>query len=133
MKLKTFIAMGLLSMFSLGSCNAQQKDNTAKKELHYTMNESAPKNYYLLTMSSNGCNFRILMNDIPVYGFWDEGAYSGSYPINHFIMKSGTQKLKVELYPAYTHEDLGINSEEPLYIEIKSVLIVKHWMTMWLY
>ena len=100
MKLKTFIAMGLLSMFSLGSCNAQQKDNTAKKELHYTMNESAPKNYYL----------------------WDEGAYSGSYPINHFIMKSGTQKLKVELYPAYTHEDLGINSEEPLYIEIKKRL-----------
>ena len=122
MKLKTFIAMGLLSMFSLGSCNAQQKDNTAKKELHYTMNESAPKNYYLLTMSSNGCNFRILVNDIPVYGFWDEGAYSGSYPINHFIMKSGTQKLKVELYPAYTHEDLGINSEEPLYIEIKKRL-----------
>lgn len=61
MKLKTFIAMGLLSMFGLGSCNAQQKDNTAKKELHYTMNESAPKNYYLLTMSSNGCNFRILI------------------------------------------------------------------------
>jgi hypothetical protein len=122
MKLKTFIAMGLLSMFSLGSCNAQQKDDTAKKELHYTMNESAPKNYYLLTMSSNGCNFRILVNDIPVYGFWDEGTYSGSYPINHFIQKSGTQKLKVELYPAYTHEDLGINSEEPLYIEIKKRL-----------
>lgn len=75
MKLKIFIAMGLLSMFGLDSCNAQQKDNTAKKELHYTMNESAPKNYYLLTMSSNGCNFRILVNDIPVYGFWDEGAY----------------------------------------------------------
>ena len=122
MKLKTFIAMGVLSMFGLGSCNAQQKDNTAKKELHYTMNESAPKNYYLLTMSSNGCNFRILINDIPIWDFWDEGAYSGSYPINHFIMKSGTQKLKVELYPAYTHEDLGINSEEPLYIEIKKRL-----------
>ena len=27
MKLKTFIAMGLLSMFGLDSCNAQQKDN----------------------------------------------------------------------------------------------------------
>ena len=26
MKLKTFITMGLLSMFSLGSCNAQQKE-----------------------------------------------------------------------------------------------------------
>ena len=78
--------MGLLSMFGLDSCNAQQKDNTAKKELHYTMNESAPKNYYLLTMSSNGCNFRILVNDIPVYGFWDEGTYSGSYPINHLLL-----------------------------------------------
>ena len=40
-------------------------------------------------------------------------------PYQHFIQKSGTQKLKVELYPAYTHEDLGINSEEPLYIEVK--------------
>lgn len=86
------------------------------------MNESAPKNHYLLTMSSNGCNCRILVNDIPVYGFWNEGACSGSYPINHFIQKSGTQKLKVELYPAYTHEDLGINSEEPLYIEVKKRL-----------
>lgn len=83
------------------------------------MNESAPKNHYLLTMSSNECNFRILVNDIPVYGFGNEGACSGSYPINHFIQKSGTQKLKVELYRAYTHEDLGINSEEPLYIEVK--------------
>lgn len=114
--------MGLLSMFGLGSSNAQQKDNTAKQELSYTMDESAPKNYYLLTMSSNGCNFRVIVNDIPVFGYWDSGTYSGSYPINHFIQKSGTQKLKVEIYPAYQHEDLGINSEEPLYIEIKKRL-----------
>lgn len=122
MKLKTFIIMGLLSMFGLGSSNAQQKDNTAKQELSYTMDESAPKNYYLLTMSSNGCNFRVIVNDIPVFGYWNSGAYSGSYPINHFIQKSGTQRLKVEIYPAYQHEDLGINSEEPLYIEIKKRL-----------
>lgn len=121
MKLKTFIIMGLLSMLGLGS-NAQQNDNTAKQELSYTMDESAPKNYYLLTMSSNGCNFRILVNDIPVYGFWNSGAYSGSFPINSFITKSGIQNLKVELYPAYKHEDLGINSEEPLYLEIKKRL-----------
>jgi len=38
----------------------------------------------------------------------------GSYPINHFIQKSGTQRLKVELYPAYQHEDLGINSESEI-------------------
>lgn len=114
--------MGLLSMFGLGSSKAQQKDNTAKQELSYTMDESAPKNYYLLTMSSNGCNFRVIVNDIPVFGYWDSGTYSGSYPINHFIQKSGTQKLKVEIYPAYQHEDLGINSEEPLYIEIKKRL-----------
>ena len=35
------------------------------------MNESVPKNHYLLTMSSNGCNCRILVNDIPVYGILD--------------------------------------------------------------
>lgn len=114
--------MGLLSMFGLGSSNAQQKDNTAKQELSYTMDESAPKNYYLLTMSSNGCNFRVIVNDIPVFGYWNSGAYSGSFPINSFITKSGIQNLKVELYPAYKHEDLGINSEEPLYLEIKKRL-----------
>lgn len=35
MKLKTFIAMGLLSMFSLGSCNAQQK--TTQRKRSYTI------------------------------------------------------------------------------------------------
>ena len=33
MKLKTFIAMGLLSMFGLDSCNAQQKEK--KRNRHY--------------------------------------------------------------------------------------------------
>ncbi|WP_290540458.1 hypothetical protein [Alistipes sp.] len=111
--------LGFLGINICGCVNAQKKNEIVNS---FTIDEKQPKNYYLLTMSSNGCNFRILINDIPIWGFWDEGAYSGSYPINHFIMKSGTQKLKVELYPAYTHEDLGINSEEPLYIEIKKRL-----------
>ncbi len=115
--------MGLLSMFGLGSCaNAQKQNDAATRELHYTMNDSLPKNYYQLTMSSNGCNFRVLVNDVPVFGYWETGAYTGSYPINHFILKSGTQKLKVELYPVYQYEDLGINSEEPLYLEIEKRL-----------
>lgn len=122
MNIKKIIIMsllGFLGMNTSGCVNAQKKNEIVNS---FTIDEKQPKNYYLLTMSSNGCNFRILINDIPIWDFWDEGAYSGSYPINHFIMKSGTQKLKVELYPAYTHEDLGINSEEPLYIEIKKRL-----------
>lgn len=117
--------MGILSLFGLnntGCINSQSSNRYQGRELHYTINDSLPKNYYLLTTSSNGCNFRILINDVPVYGFWDIGAYTGSYPINHFILRSGVQKLKVELYPVYQHEELGINSEEPLYLEIKKRL-----------
>ena len=122
MNIKKIIIMSLLGFLGINTCgcaNAQKKNET---DVYFTINNEQPKNYYLLTMSSNGCNFRILVNDIPVYGFWNSGAYSGSYPINHFIQKSGTQRLKVEVYPAYLHEDLGINSEEPLYIEIKKRL-----------
>lgn len=123
MDIKMFLIMGLLSIFGMSSCaNTQKQENEVTTKLHYTMNEGLPKNYYLLTMSSNGCNFRVLVNDVPVFGYWDTGAYTGSNPINHFILKSGTQKLKVELYPVYQYEDLGINSEEPLYLEIKKGL-----------
>lgn len=117
--------MGILSLFGLnntGCINSQSSNRYQGRELHYTINDSLPKNYYLLTMSCNGCNFRILINDVPVYGFWDTGMYTGSYPINHFILRSGVQKLKVELYPVYQHEEMGINSEEPLYLEIKKRL-----------
>lgn len=123
MNIKTLLMMGILSMFGLGSCaNAQKQNDAAAQELHYTMNDSLPKNCYQLTMSSNGCNFRVLVNDVPVFGYWESGGYTGSYPINNFILKSGTQRLKVQLYPAFKHEDLGINSEEPLYLEIKKQL-----------
>lgn len=122
MNIKKIIIMSLLGFLGINTCgcvNAHKKNET---DVYFTINNEHPKNYYLLTMSSNGCNFRILVNDIPVYGFWNSGAYSGSFPINSFITKSGIQNLKVELYPAYKHEDLGINSEEPLYLEIKKRL-----------
>lgn len=84
-----------------------------------SMDESAPKNYYTVSFSSNGCNFRILINDVSVVDFFDSGAGTGMAPINPSILKSGIQRLKVQLYPVKGHEEKGINSIRPLDIFIK--------------
>ena len=134
MKLKTFIIMGLLSMFGLGSCNAQQKDNIAKgncndqqkdsivhKELHYTMDENAPKNYYQIAISVYRCGYRVFVNDIPVTNVRDViypfESIEALFPINEYIHRSGTQKLKVEFYPREGYEENGSENEKSIYLK----------------
>ncbi len=83
------------------------------------MQDGAPKNYYGVTFSSNGCNFEILVNDVPVYRFFKEGGVTSFYPINPWILSSGEQRLKVRLYPVKGFEDKGILSSEPLNVVVK--------------
>lgn len=114
METKFFIIMAMLINLSSG-CRA----NGSAHDPLLSMDESAPKNYYTVSFSSSGCNFRILINDISAVDFFDSGAISGMVPINMAILKSGTQRLKVQLYPVEGHEEKGINSTRPLDIFIK--------------
>ncbi len=82
------------------------------------MDSSISKNYYMLSLSSNGCNFNIYINDVYAIGYSDSGGITGSVPINYNILKSGIQKIKVELYPVKGHEEKGVNSQHPLRLAI---------------
>lgn len=115
MKLNFFIIMTMLTTLSYGC-------KTNGSNIHnplLSMDNSAPKNYYTMSFSSNGCNFRIFINDVSVVDFFDTGGGAGMVPINPSILKSGTQRLRVELYPVKGHEEKGINSIRPLDIFIK--------------
>ena len=89
------------------------------KKLEQSMDSSISKNYYMLSLSSNGCNFKIYINDIRVTWYDGTGGRTGSIPINFNILRSGIQKIKVKLYPVKGHEDKGINSKHPLRLAIK--------------
>lgn len=90
-----------------------------KHQLESTLKEGVDKNYYAISFASNGCNFEVLVNDVPVYRYFKEGGATGSYPINSWILKSGEQKIKVKLYPVRGHEEKGINAEYPLGLTVK--------------
>lgn len=115
MKTNFFIIMAILTTLS----SACKTSGFKTPDPLLSMDESAPKNYYTVSFSSNGCNFRILINDVSVVDFFDSGAGTGMAPINSSILKSGTQRLKVQLYPVKGHEEKGINSIRPLDIFIK--------------
>ena len=116
----TTIAM--LSIWTT-SCKAQKNNydmlTSVKHRIEATMQNGAPKNYYGVTFSSNGCNFEILVNDVPVYRFFKEGGATSFYPINPWILSSGEQRIKVRLYPVKGFEDKGILSSEPLNVVVK--------------
>lgn len=115
MKFNFLIIMAMLTTLSSGCKIKSSYDNNPL----ISMDESAPKNFYALSFSSNGCNFRILVNDVLVIDFFDTGGGTGMTPINSSILKSGIQRLKIELYPVKGHEEKGINSIRPLDIFVK--------------
>lgn len=55
--------------------------------------------YYLVDFNSSICNFKIYINDIPVFTHNGGGIISSHYPINHFILESGEQKIKFKIFP----------------------------------
>lgn len=90
-----------------------------KHRIEATMQDGTDKNYYGVTFSSNGCNFEILVNDVPVYRFFGEGGVTSFYPINPWILSSGEQRIKVRLYPVQGFEEKGILAETPLHLVVK--------------
>ena len=76
--------------------------------------------YYLLTMSSNGCNFRILVNDIPVYlslihifGILALGRLDGAAAVDSLLYaiagKYGPQCFVTEEYFGYRNYGWHVN------------------------
>lgn len=127
MKLKTRMIMGVLSMFGVAGCAEAQPAveigpglSESWQRLEQTLRPGVPRNYYAVSFASNGCNFEIWVNGLKVAEYFDSGGFSGMVPINSYILKSGQQRIKVRLFPVKGHEEKGILSTEPLWIELRS-------------
>jgi hypothetical protein len=55
--------------------------------------------YYLVDFTSSICNFEIFLNDMPAFIHHEGGSMSSHYPINHFILETGKQEIKIRLLP----------------------------------
>lgn len=55
--------------------------------------------YYLVDFNASICNFEIYINDLPAYVHRTGGIIASHYPINHFILESGEQKIKFKIFP----------------------------------
>lgn len=55
--------------------------------------------YFLVDFKSSICNYEILINDVPAYIHTDDGSISSHYPINHLILESGKQIIKIRILP----------------------------------
>ncbi len=72
--------------------------------------EEAPL-YKLLPISS-GCSFEILVNDIPLYKFFEKtsgGVGGTAIPMNWNISKTGKQKITIRMYPGFNVDENKFN------------------------
>ncbi|TWP31048.1 hypothetical protein ETU08_03305 [Apibacter muscae] len=72
--------------------------------------------FYLVDFTSSICNFEIYINDMPVFLHYDEGSLSTHYPINHFILESGIQNIRIRVIPL--KEENFLRKEASLRIKI---------------
>lgn len=62
--------------------------------------------YYLVEFTSSLCNFEICVNDVPAFNHNLGGGISSHIPINHYILESGKQKLKITILTPNESENL---------------------------
>lgn len=55
--------------------------------------------YYIVDFNSSVCNFDIFINDLPAFTHHVGGGISSHTPINHFILESGIQNIKLNILP----------------------------------
>jgi len=55
--------------------------------------------YYLVDFNSSICNFEIYINDMPAFVHRSGGSIASHTPVNHFILNSGKQNIKIKVLP----------------------------------
>ncbi|WP_326984711.1 hypothetical protein VUJ46_09340 [Chryseobacterium sp. MYb264] len=55
--------------------------------------------YYLVDFNSSICNFEIYINDMPAFVHHSGGSIASHTPVNHFILNSGKQNIKIKVLP----------------------------------
>lgn len=98
-------------------------DNKMITKIEQKINSFSFHTYYSIDFDNtdSGCQFDILVNDIPVFKFFNQdGGINSSAPINSCILKSGKQKLKLKLYPPINRSNILVDYKEnsPFYLKI---------------
>jgi len=66
--------------------------------------------YFVVDFNMSICNFEILINDVSVFKKMNGGSIASHYPINHFILESGTQQISIKVFPLLGETALRKNS-----------------------
>lgn len=116
----------LLLLAAVGGC-AERADgftdrqpisrgNQASIDAHHVLEEmqNAVKHYaneplYYVYIDHEQCVFQLLVNDIPVLSYLEDGSITTPIILNSYISKSGKQKLTYRLYPQNTRSN-GVGS-----------------------
>lgn len=99
----------------LNACSGQKKDNSMKAVFEFENNEVVPniqqyktRPLYGVQINKNNCRVLITCNDIPHWlTFYENYGESMLAYLNSYILKSGAQSLKVEIFPKNGEEFLA--------------------------
>lgn len=95
-------------------------------KLHETVKYRENKIYYDLKIYNGACNYKILINDLPVFSMYNNARGEISIPINGKILKSGMQSLKIILFPFYD-ENRKLKEELNIYAGLDVTVREMEW------
>ena len=101
----------LFFLFFLESCNSQEKiENKMTTDERLSKISEKIKKYdseplYQIKVKTQNC-YQILVNDFPVYTYFDKMSGKIGLNINSAILKSGIQTLQIKIYPSYNSQNI---------------------------
>ncbi len=105
------IFLYLILFIAFNSCSQTKNHNNGEsqneqynqvmKDLYKTVKYREQKKYYDIKIYNGACNYKIWINDIPVFNMYSNARGQVSIPINGKILKSGKQQLKIKIFPFY--------------------------------
>jgi len=111
----------ILCILSLQSCAQNQKQQQKQQDTTMTTaqahqmmedlyktvqyNTKEDQILYSLKVFNGTCNYKIWVNDMPVYNMYKGARGELSFTINGKILKAGKQTLKIRIYPYWNQEE----------------------------
>ena len=100
-------------LFCVVACGQKHKQNieAIKQQVKKQISQYQSFPNYSIQVNKGGCRVELIGNGMPLYTFFEvEGMSSGTISFNGYILKSGTQQLKVKVYPAEGKTTLDDNT-----------------------
>ncbi|WP_443943841.1 hypothetical protein ACJVDH_13025 [Pedobacter sp. AW1-32] len=132
----------LIALLALAACNTKNKDmntvpitdsNTETITAANTLAQQvkAIKHYadeplYYIFVNHNQCFFQILVNDVPVFQYFQDGQIMTPIILNNYINHSGKQTITYKLYPQTKFETGEGLTELTNYTKMKIDLYVRN-------